>query len=521
MPIAEPEIMRSPAPKEMKRTGSHIDVRSNHLSDRRLKNLDFPEPKLNRPMSAARTSCRSDMASHMSFLPEADRFTLVNAANQIFQNRQKIRDQVQVPSSKLTLRDVCSSSKIFSILKKAGIPLELIALKQLLRELGFPFNGPACSFTSLMTACKAMLHGKTREPIGNVVGSERVTEFSGVTPRANIKIVSDAQRTCETLRDVFYTSGKTLYDLFKIGMSGKTIDKEGFTKICEEVGAGLIPASDLFEAFNLVAKNGRITFTDFEKAFKSEIPTGLDFDTKVIRQVREWMFQNGLGSEAAFDMLCRSIGLYTQKRMDRACFHRAFTVCEVGLSAAKIDSLFSALVAEANGEIDLNSWLARIYEDQDNPIQMIREIVLRYGLSQEDLLFQMKLKVWDDPLSLSKLKKAINSMDQSLSDSQINAIFKTLKDSKGVVPVPTLISNFTGQPYETVDYRNNVYKKIYAEVYPEKEDQLVQLLADQDQTNMGRISSKALMEALSKVCANISREMLERFVRQIETDKIG
>lgn len=49
-------------------------------------------------------------------------------------------------------------------------------------------------------------------------------------------------------------------------------------------------------------------------------------------------------------------------------------------------------------------WLDKIYEDDDNPIQMIREIVHRYGLNQEDLLHQMKLKAWDNALTLTKLK---------------------------------------------------------------------------------------------------------------------
>lgn len=42
-----------------------------------------------------------------------------------------------------------------------------------------------------------------------------------------------------------------------------------------------------------------------------------------------------------------------------------------------------------------------------------------------------------------------------------------------MVSVPSLVSNFTGQAYETVDYRNDVYKKIYAEIYPNKEDTFV------------------------------------------------
>ena len=98
------------------------------------------------------------------------------------------------------------------------------------------------------------------------------------------------------------------------------------------------------------------------------MPTGLDFETKVVRQVREWMHRNSLSAELAFDSLCRSVGHYHNKRLTRALFHRAFIANEVGLSAARIDSLFAALCSEANGEIDLDAWLSRIYEDGDNPL---------------------------------------------------------------------------------------------------------------------------------------------------------
>ena len=69
------------------------------------------------------------------------------------------------------------------------------------------------------------------------------------------------------------------------------------------------------------------------------------------------------------------------------------------------------LVSEACGELDLNSWLSRIYEDGDNPLQMIREIVSTYNLTQEDLMHQMKLKLWDEPLTQAKILTAIRNLD--------------------------------------------------------------------------------------------------------------
>ena len=82
----------------------------------------------------------------------------------------------------------------------------------------------------------------------------------------------------------------------------------------------------------------------------------MEFETKVIRTVRQWMFNNRLSSEMAFDTLCRSAGRFIERTMTRATFHRACMNCEVGLSAAQVDALFVALSSGAGQDLDLNSW---------------------------------------------------------------------------------------------------------------------------------------------------------------------
>jgi hypothetical protein len=81
-----------------------------------------------RPMSVA-PSYTTDMASHMSQLPAADRFSLQHSAHLIFKARQAISNFVLAPNSKITLRDTMSSSQMFAVLKKSGLYIELIALK--------------------------------------------------------------------------------------------------------------------------------------------------------------------------------------------------------------------------------------------------------------------------------------------------------------------------------------------------------------------------------------------------------
>ena len=96
---------------------------------------------------------------------------------------------------------------------------------------------------------------------------------------------------------------------------------------------------------------------------------------------------------------------------------------DVGLSAVQIDALFASLTPDAASPLDIRAWQSKIYEDNDNPLQMIRETVNENQLTQDDLLFQMKLRVWDNPLDKPAFFKAMRNLDPSISDVQIRAMF--------------------------------------------------------------------------------------------------
>lgn len=142
----------------------------------------------------------------------------------------------------------------------------------------------------------------------------------------------------------------------------------GFKRIVEDASGGAV-SSDVAEGvFKAIARPNGLTFEVFEKTFRSEVPNSLEMETKVIRAVRDWQFRNNLSAEMAFDSFCRVVGNYKEKVLSRAQFHRALITLEVGLSAAQTDALFALLVSEAQGSLDVNMWLSRIFEDGDNPL---------------------------------------------------------------------------------------------------------------------------------------------------------
>ena len=263
-------------------------------------------------------------------------------ARTLFQSRSSIIHAAKATGARFNLRDTISSTQIYQIYKRNGIFVDLGHLKVLLRELGLPFNGPSCSLTLLLQACKAYMHGitggyGTMSQASGVRSTLTPSDFSAMSRfggKDGTALRQHASKIRGIIRDVIYTSKQNLYDLFKVGMTGNSLDLEGLQRIVSELNCGL-PEDEVTLVFKSIPKNKnyKISFQCFEEAFRSEEPTSEEFETVVVRKVREWMFKNKLSSEIAFDALCRSAGRFVDKTLSRAQFHKAMVANDVGLSA--------------------------------------------------------------------------------------------------------------------------------------------------------------------------------------------
>jgi hypothetical protein len=79
----------------------------------------------------------------------------MNLANEIYSVRQALCQSIKGGT---TLRDTLSSSKLQSLLATAGYRISIGNLKALLKELGFSWNGPACSVQKLLQRLKEYLN---------------------------------------------------------------------------------------------------------------------------------------------------------------------------------------------------------------------------------------------------------------------------------------------------------------------------------------------------------------------------
>ena len=109
-----------------------------------------------RPMSAY---SKVSGASRMTSLPEVSRMKLQIVAGDIYKNRSSITEVLQ--GMRKSLRNTMTSSEIQSVLKRSNVHMDIVLIKSLLREFGYNWNGPACSFYDLFQSCKRYLYGET------------------------------------------------------------------------------------------------------------------------------------------------------------------------------------------------------------------------------------------------------------------------------------------------------------------------------------------------------------------------
>ena len=138
----------------------------------------------------------------------------------------------------------------------------------------------------------------------------------------------------------------------------------------------------------------------------------------------------------------------------------------------------------------------------------------------DDILFQMKLKIWDEPIAFPKFTGCLRRLDPSFSDGQLKMLFDKLKGQDGKIDIQVMLSNFAGTVHDTVDYRHKMFKSLYKEIYKTGlQDELLRQLEAADERNDGRVSPKAIEKILKSLTGSkFTDEELLKFTRQLQKD---
>ena len=64
-------------------------------------------------------------------------------------------------------------------------------------------------------------------------------------------------------------------------------------------------------------------------------------------------------------------------------------------------------------------------------------------------------------------------LDPTLSEPQLRYLAKVLKNKENKIDITALLRNLAGEECETVDFRNNIFRRLYQEIHPNKEQKLL------------------------------------------------
>ena len=135
----------------------------------------------------------------------------------------------------------------------------------------------------------------------------------------------------DIIKELFYSTGRTLYQLFKINNGGNSLDFDQFRGIVDMFSNSALDPEDIQAVFDKLSSGmmkDRLTYKDFEDGFKMDVPKpgSTTSEIKILKKVREWMFQRQMPTSSAFERLVRSSDRLHQKTMRRVDFHKAFII---------------------------------------------------------------------------------------------------------------------------------------------------------------------------------------------------
>lgn len=163
--------MDNASPKRPVRSESVRNFNSVNLTADKLNRLESTQKKTKRPQSAHNNSAFNSRASSAILsqtqnLPDASQSELKAIAMIIHSNQNRIAESV-FGKPGVNLREVLPSTKLVKLMRLAGVNLNVIQVKQWLRELGFAFSGPSVSMLGLLQATKAYVMGLKKPKFGD------------------------------------------------------------------------------------------------------------------------------------------------------------------------------------------------------------------------------------------------------------------------------------------------------------------------------------------------------------------
>ena len=93
----------------------------------------------------------------------------------------------------------------------------------------------------------------------------------------------------------------------------------------------------------------------------------------------------------------------------------------------EIDFLFDVLTGFRNLKTTMlgqSQWLDHILDETGSSLQVLRQLVLKYGLNKDNILHRLEVKLWDPPLSKEQFDTVLRRLDPNIGQSLLDNFFE-------------------------------------------------------------------------------------------------
>lgn len=395
-----------------------------------------------------------------------------------------------------------SSSELLSLLKKAGIRVNLHQLHAVLRE--GQFDPASVSLLDIIDYSRRTL----QETASDLSSIREVNSEEGSRART------------PTHPDEFLAKIRLFFRTFSIeevvrlaSNAAGLVSCDRFVAAVTEVGGGRVRAADAQRAF-LQATAGKNVLPNSEiRAIFQPQATKMDTQSHVFRLLRDWLRREKLTSEQAFEQLLAQAGGSTET-LDRAQLATALQA--FAFNSFELEMLFQALDTKQDQVVDLAEWCNKVYEE-NGPYQSLRDVILSHQLSTEDLLIRMNVGN-KQRLSAEELAAVLQTMDASLSAMKAVEIASVATHRHGYVDVQSFLHSLSQEvpPYEG-DWKTHIYKRIQNKIKG-KPQELREKFERADTKHSGKLGLADFQDCVYRAEVGLEPLEIERLARVLDRD---
>ena len=386
-------------------------------------------------------------------------------------------------------------TQLLSVLRKAGLALNIHQLKALLREIGMYSASPV----QLLKGIQSLF-----------LPQEEVSVFSDIlSSKSSVAPSNFKDQNIEKIKSALKDYNRS--EVYTRAKRGPELLVDDFVDYMVNLTSGKVKQVEARQAF--LKASGQKQVID-EKKFVNAFRESESFREVVHRctkKLKDWLTAKQTTTEEGFSQIVKNFG--SGGALSREQFRKAMS--EFGMGWTDSDMLFRALDSKQDNQVDISEWCNLIYQET-GPIQSFRDTILKHGLQPEDLIVKLNTP-GSSHIEVGDLAQKLSRIDPSLGPKTAVSLATAAAGTKGYVNLRDLIDKLSYSPGSyKVDWKSytlEVVRKNLGNRIP----QLRCMFEDCDSASKGQVTVFEFQDCLHKAEVGLNEKEIQRLATCLKT----